>query len=200
MARYTGPKHKLARRFGSNILDKESASLRRRLHARPGVHGRRPKRRPSEYGTQLLEKQKARSMYGLLERPFRRVLERAERYPGDTGERLVSLLETRLDNVVYRLGFAKTRAMARQFVTHGHVRVNGRRVNIPSYQVRPGDVVSLTERIRATPDIEALVVDERSVPPYLERRGPEGRLVRMPAWGDVEVPFDPRQIVEFYSR
>ena len=139
-------------------------------------------------------------MYGLLERPFRRVLERAERYPGDTGERLVSLLETRLDNVVYRLGFAKTRAMARQFVTHGHVRVNGRRVNIPSYQVRPGDVVSLTERIRATPDIEALVVDERAVPPYLERRGPEGRLVRMPAWGDVEVPFDPRQIIEFYSR
>lgn len=200
MARYTGPKHKLARRVGANILDKESPSLRRRLQVRPGAHGRRPRRRVSEYGTQLLEKQKAKSMYGMLERPFQRLFQRAERGQGETGERLMGLLETRLDNVVYRLGFAKTRAMARQFVTHGHVRVNGRRVNIPSYQVRPGDVISLTERILATPDIEGLVVDERAVPPFLERRGLEGRLIRMPAWGDIEVPYDTRQIVEFYSR
>jgi|SRR5579884_146457 len=200
MARYTGPKHKVARRLGANVLEKESPSLQRRLRTRPGVHGRKPRRRVSEYGSQLLEKQKAKTMYGLLERPFRRLVERAERSPGDTADRLLALLETRLDNLVYRLGFAKTRAMARQFVTHGHVRVNGHRVTIPSYRVRPGETISLAEKAREIPDVIELQAAPPPLPPFLGRQGEEGRLVRLPAWGDVAVPFDARQIIEFYSR
>src|SRR4051794_37488865 len=117
MARYTGPKHKLARREGVNILDKTSNSLQRRLSVPPGVHGRKGKRRLSEFGQQLREKQKAKAMYGVLERQFSGLVNRVAHQKGDTGELLLSLLETRLDNVVYRLGFAKTRFMARQFVS-----------------------------------------------------------------------------------
>src|SRR5260370_16487891 len=124
MARYTGPKHKLARREGINILEKTSASLMRRLNTPPGVHGRKGKRRPSEFGLQLREKQKAKAMYGLLEKQFRRLVETVSHQKGDTEELLLSLLERRLDNIVYRLGLAKTRIMPRQLFSHRHVSVN----------------------------------------------------------------------------
>lgn len=127
MARYTGPKHKLARREGVNILDKTSASLQRRLNIPPGVHGRKRKKRLSEYGHQLREKQKARMMYGLLESQFKTMFQNSEKQEAETGEFLISSLESRLDNVVYRLGFAKSRFQARQMVSHVHVLVNGKK-------------------------------------------------------------------------
>ena len=200
MARYTGPKHKLARREGVNILDKTSNSLQRRLNVPPGVHGRKGKRRPSEFGQQLREKQKAKAMYGILEKQFSGLVDRVENQKGDSGELLLGLLETRLDNVVYRLGFAKTRFMARQFVSHGHVKVNGKKVSIPSYQVTPNDVIEITEKIQKNPDIMLLTQEQKQFPPFLEKKGMRGKLSRLPKRGDVEVPFNTQQIIEYYSR
>jgi small subunit ribosomal protein S4 len=200
MARYTGPKHKLARREGVNILDKTSASLQRRLSIPPGVHGRKRKRRLSEYGLQLREKQKAKAMYGLLEKQFKRLVDTVSKQKGDTGELLLSLLETRLDNVVYRLGFAKTRYMSRQMVTHGHVLVNGKKMSIPSYQVQEKDVVTISEKMKKNPDIMILTSEEQIILPFLAKDGEKGKLVRMPKSGDIEVPFNTRQIIEYYSR
>lgn len=200
MARYTGPKHKLARREGVNILDKSSASLQRRLNIPPGVHGRKGKRRPSEFGIQLREKQKAKAMYGLLEKQFARLVKEVETQKGDTGELLLSLLETRLDNMIYRLGFAKTRFMSRQMVSHGHVYVNGRRMNIPSYQVQPSDVLSISDKIQKNPDIKILLSEKNELLPFIKREGTQGKLTRMPERADIEVPFDTRLIIEYYSR
>src|SRR5258708_7091825 len=138
MARYTGPKHRLARREGVNLLEKTSASLMRRLNVPPGMHGKKNKRRLSEFGLQLREKQKAKVMYGVLEKQFRRLVDTVSQQKGDTEELLISLLERRLDNVVYRLGFANSRMMARQLVSHGHVVVNEKKMTIPSYQVNEG--------------------------------------------------------------
>src|SRR5579872_1084915 len=153
MARYTGPKHKIARREGVNILDKTSNTLIRRLSIKPGIHGAKRAKKLSEYGQQLREKQKAKAVYGILERQFRKMVDSVANRQGDTSELLISLLETRLDNVVYRLGFAKTRFMARQFVGHGHVLVNGKKVTIPSYQVKTGDLIELSQKIQKNPDI-----------------------------------------------
>ena len=200
MARYTGPKHRVARRLGVNVFDKESPSLQRRLQTPPGMHGRRPRRRISEYGAQLLEKQKARATYGVLEKQFRRIVERAMRRPGETGEVILAILESRLDNVVYRLGFARTRAMARQLVSHGHVRVNGRRVNIPSYEVKPDDTIELLPTAQAIPDVAERLGEGRDVPPFLQREGTQGRMLRRPEPGDVTIPFDMRLVIEYYTR
>ena len=146
MARYTGPKHKLARREGINILEKSSQSLQRRVNVPPGVHGRRLKRRLSEFGLQLREKQKAKAVYGLLEKQFSNLVKAVQNKKGETGKMIIEILETRLDNIVYRLGFAKTRFMARQLVSHGHILVNGKKMTIPSYRVKQGDVISLSSK------------------------------------------------------
>lgn len=200
MARYTGPKHKLARREGVNILDKQSASLQRRLNVPPGVHGRKGKRRPSEFGSQLREKQKAKAIYGLLEKQFVKMVRTVERQKGDTGALLLSLLETRLDNVIYRLGFAKTRFMARQMVSHGHVSVNGKKMTIPSYQVQPNDIVAVSEKIQKNPDVAKLLLEKQELAGFIKREGTSGKLVRMPKREDIEVPFNTQQIIEYYSR
>lgn len=200
MARYTGPKHKLARREGINVLDKTSASLTRRLNIPPGVHGRKRKKRLSEYGVQLREKQKAKAIYGILEKQFKRLIEAVQKKRGETGEMLISLLETRLDNVVYRLGFAKTRFQARQFVTHGHILVNEKKVNIPSYQVKEGDVISLSKKLQKNPAVLELFKEKKDTLPFLKRAGTSGKLVGMPKREDVEVPFNTQLIVEYYSR
>jgi small subunit ribosomal protein S4 len=200
MARYTGPKHKLARREGVNIIDKSSASLQRRLNIPPGVHGRKGKRRGSEFGTQLREKQKAKAMYGLLEKQFARLVKSVESQKGDSGELLLSLLETRLDNFVYRLGLAKTRFMARQMVSHGHVSVNGKKMSIPSYHVSTDDVIAISPKIQKNPDIIARLSEKPELLPFVAREGAQGKLVRMPVSGDLEVPFDTRLIIEYYSR
>ena len=200
MARYTGPKHKLARREGVNLIDKTSASLARRLNVPPGVHGKKPKRRLSEYGQQLREKQKAKAMYGLLEKQFSNLVSKVERLPGDTGEMLLALLETRLDNVVYRLGMAQSRFMSRQLVSHGHVRVNGKKINIPSYSVKEGDIISLSEKMQANVQIAKMADENPTILSFLEKQANQGKLIRMPKKEDIEVPFNTQQIIEYYSR
>ncbi len=200
MARYTGPKHKLARREGINILDKTSASLMRRLNVLPGVHGKKGRRRLSEFGQQLREKQKAKVMYGLLEKQFKKLVATVTLQKGDTEELLLSLLERRLDNIVYRLGLAKSRFMSRQFVSHGHVLVNGKKMTIPSYPVQEGDVVTIDAKILGNPDVIKLLEETKEVIGYLEKKGPVGKLKRMPLPSDVQAPFNTRQIIEYYSR
>lgn len=200
MARYTGPKHKLARREGINVLDKTSNTLIRRLNVRPGMHGAKRAKKLSEYGQQLREKQRAKVVYGILEKQFRKMYDSVANRPGDTSELFLSLLETRLDNVVYRLGFAKSRFMARQFVSHGHVLVNGKKVTIPSYQVKEGDVIELSQKIQKNPDVVKLLAEEKALLPFLERKATVGKLNRMPKKEDVEVPFNMQLIIEYYSR
>ena len=202
MARYTGPKHKIARREGLNILEKDSASLQRRLNVPPGgIHGRKMKKRLSEYGQQLREKQKAKAIYGLLEKQFGNLVKMVGSKKGETGEMLMSLLETRLDNVVFRLGFAKTRAQARQMVGHGHVLVNGKKLNIPSYQVKLDEVVSLAPEAQKNVQVlELLKEEDVVVVPFLKKQGLVGKLVRMPKKDDVQAPFDLQLIIEYYSR
>jgi len=144
MARYTGPKTKIARKFGEPIFGEDKVLSKKNYP--PGQHGQNRRRKTSEYGIQLREKQKAKYTYGVLEKQFRNLFTRASRMKGITGEILLQLLETRLDNIVYRLGIAPTRAAARQAVLHKHVTVNGKVVNIPSYQVKPGDIVGVREK------------------------------------------------------
>lgn len=200
MARYRGPKHKLARREGINLLDKQSASLQKRLTIKPGIHGGKRARKLSEFGLQLREKQKAKNMYGVLEKQFSNMVADVQKAKGDTSEQIVARLEQRLDNVIYRLGFTKSRFMARQFVSHGHVLVNGKKLTIPSYVVKEGDVVELGAKIIKNPDVVKLLAEEKVVLPFLERKGHVGKLVRNPKREDVEVPFDVQMIIEYYSR
>lgn len=200
MARYTGPKHKLARREGINLLDKASASLTRRLNSLPGVHGKKGRRRLSEYGQQLREKQKAKAIYGVLEKQFKKMIGTVEKQTGDSAENLISLLETRLDNVVYRLGFAKTRFMARQLVSHGHILVNEKKLTIPSYQVKVDDVVSISPKMQSNVQVKALADEKEQIMPFLSKKGHIGKLIRLPLREDIEVPFNTQQIIEYYSR
>jgi small subunit ribosomal protein S4 len=200
MARYTGPKHKLARREGVNVLEKTSASLMRRLNTPPGVHGKKRKRRPSEFGTQLREKQKAKAVYGLLEKQFKRLVEQVTNQKGDTEELLLSLLERRLDNIVYRLGFAKTRFMARQLVSHGHVRVNDQKLSIPSYEVKTGDVITLGTKMQKNAVVLKTIEETKETVSFLEKEGGAGKLLRVPTPADIQPLFNTRQIIEYYSR
>ncbi len=200
MARYTGPKHKLARREGVNLLDKTSNSLARRLNIPPGQHARKRKKRASEYGAQLREKQKAKVTYGILEKQFKKLFQYAETQKEETGELLVALLETRLDNVVYRLGFSKSRAGARQLVSHGHVLVNDKKINIPSYQLKADDVVTVVAKSQTNPLILQAMEEKKEFVPYVERKGSVGKLLRMPKKEDLEVPFNTQLIIEYYSR
>ena len=200
MARYTGPKHRLARKEGINVLDKTSASLQRRLNIPPGQHGRKRKKRLSEYGTQLREKQKAKSTYGLMEKQFKKLFRYAEGQKSETGELLVAYLETRLDNMVYRLGFSKSRAGARQLVSHGHILVNEKRVSIPSYQVKVDDVIILGPKAQKNTLILQAMEEKNETLPFIVREGPSGKLVRMPKKDDLEAPFNTQLIIEYYSR
>jgi|SRR3989344_2996153 len=203
MARYTGPKHRLARREGFNVLEKTSPSLERRLNIPPGQHGPKGggRRRPSEYGQQLREKQKVKRIYGVLERQFVRYVKEAQKKKGETGLVLLSLLERRLDNVVYRLRLAKSRSMARQLVGHGHIKINNKRVTIPSYQVRPEEVLTLSTKAMAMPNLKEMVQDkEISLPAWLSREGPVGKVKGLPTRNDIETSIQEQLIVEYYSR
>ena len=202
MARYTGPKHRLARREAVNIFEKHSSSLERRLNVPPGQLGsKRARQKPSDYSHQLRAKQKAKRTYGLLEKQFRRYYEKAAQKKGKTGETLVEFLESRLDNVVYRLGFAKSRNQSRQFTTHNHVLVNGVKVNIPSYQVKINDIISFDKNITENPDVKKLLEDNFYKPPlWLERKAAVGKVLRLPAQEDIETNLDLQLITEFYSR
>ncbi len=200
MARYTGPKHRLLRKEGVNLLDKTSNSLMRRLNTPPGIHGKKRKKRLSEYGLQLREKQKAKTTYGLLEKQFKKLVQSVRRQKGDTKDLIISALETRLDNVVYRLGFAKTRYMARQFVGHGHVLVNGKTLSVPSYSVKIDDVISLSPKMQGNAKVMELLDEEAVIAPFLNKKGSIGKLVRLPKSEDLQVPFDLQLIIEYYSR
>ena len=201
MAHYIGPKHKLARREGVNLLDKTSNTLLRRLNQIPGMHGAKRRKKLSEYGQQLREKQKAKVMYGVQERQFKTLVDKLRTRKGDTGELIIAALETRLDNVVYRLGFASSRFMARQIVSHGHIMVNGKTLNIPSYAVKVDDVISLSAKMQQNPQVEKLLTDEnKAMPAFLEKKAAVGKLIRQPERTDVEVPFQTQLIVEYYSR
>jgi len=205
MARYTGPKVRISRRLGINVFEnaKGSKALERRPFP-PGTHGRTRRRGAgSEYLTQLQEKQKAKYIYGVLERQFRKMYEQATRLAGPTGENLLRLLECRLDNVVYRAGWASTRPQARQFVSHGLVMVDGKRVNIPSYSVTKGQMISLSEKAKNMIVIQHNIDTlDRKVVGWLET-GEAGRLVTvrdLPQREHIDVPVREQLIVELYSK
>jgi small subunit ribosomal protein S4 len=205
MARYTGPKVRISRRLGINVFEntKGAKALERRPFP-PGTHGRTRRRGAgSEYLLQLQEKQKAKYIYGVLERQFRKTYEEANRLAGPTGENLLRLLELRLDNVVYRAGFANTRPQARQFVSHGLILVNGKRVNIPSARVKKGDVISLSTKARDMIVIQHNIDTlDRSLVGWLEN-GDGGKQVTVrtePAREHIDVPVREQLIVELYSK
>ncbi|MGI5976204.1 MAG: 30S ribosomal protein S4 [Candidatus Limivicinus sp.] len=210
MARYTEAVCRQCRREGQKLFlkgdrcytDKCAMNKADRAYA-PGQHGQ-GRTKNSEYGQQLREKQKAKRYYGVLESQFRGYFEIAERRPGLTGENLLSLLESRLDNVVYRVGFAMSRAEARQMVSHGHITVNGRKVNIPSYQVKPGMVISLKESSRSIDKIKANIEanEFRPAPKWLEydANNMTAKVVAVPAREDIDLPIEEHLIVELYSK
>lgn len=206
MARYHGPVGKVSRRLGIGITEKGQRILQKRSYP-PGQHGPGARRRQvSDYGLQLLEKQKARYLYGVLERQFRRLFEQASRRSGVTGEYLLSLLERRLDNVVYRLGLATTRNQARQLVNHGHITVDGRKTNIPSYTVRVGEVIAVRSESRRRTYFKNLIdsgsLNRYRAPDWLQLNAAEvsGRIVALPRREDAEAGINEQLIVEFYSR
>jgi small subunit ribosomal protein S4 len=200
MARYLGPMVKLSRREGIALTDKCQKYLDRRPYP-PGEHGR-GRIRQSEYLLQLREKQKTRRYYGVLEKQFRRYYEKASRQPGITGENLLRMLEQRLDNVVFRLGFAATRRQARQLVNHGHFRVNGKKVDIPSYQVRTDDVITVKPGSNAEPVIRAATELVASVAPWLQADydALNGKVLKAPERGEIDTPVSEQLIVEYYSK
>lgn len=206
MARYRGPVGKISRRLGLGLTEKGQRVLNKRPFP-PGQHGPSARRRQvSDYGLQLLEKQKARYMYGVLERQFRRTFEKAQRYPGETGAHLFILLERRLDNVVYRLGLAITRSQARQLVSHGHITVNRRKTNIPSFTVKVGDVVAVRPESRRLQYFKNLVdsgeVGRQRPADWLRLNAADlsGEVVALPRREDAEQGINEQLIVEFYSR
>ncbi|NMO94680.1 30S ribosomal protein S4 [Paenibacillus lemnae] len=199
MARYTGPKFKLSRRVGIS-LSGTGKELKRPFP--PGQHGPNQRRKMSNYGMQLQEKQKLRHMYGLGEKQFRTLFDKAQNMKGIAGENFMFLLESRLDNLVYRLGLSNSRAGARQLVAHGHVTVNGKKVDIASYSVSLGDVIGLRERSRSLSAIKDALANRVHLPAYVEfdENSMEGKFIRLPERSELSQDIDEKQIVEFYNR
>ncbi len=205
MTKRTAAKHKIDRRMGENIWGRPKSPVNRREYG-PGQHGQRRKAKLSDFGLQLRAKQKLKGHYGdLTEKQFRRIFSDAERVKGDTGENLIGLLERRLDAVVYRAKFVATVFAARQFVNHGHVMVNGKKVNIPSYRVKEGDIVEVRERSKQmTSILEAISLAERDVPDYIETDYSKmtAKFMRTPGLGDVPfaVVMEPNLVIEYYAQ
>lgn len=206
MARYTGPQCKRCRREGIKLYLKgdrcytDKCAVARRPQA-PGQHGT-SRKKVTNYGIQLREKQKAKRIYGVLEAQFRMYYEEAERQKGVTGDNLLRLLELRLDNVAYRLGFANSRVEARQLVRHGHFTVNGHKVNIPSYQVKAGDVIAVKEKSLSSEKFKALAELQGNLPKWLtvDKDKMEGQVVDLPQREDIDIPVNETLIVELYSK
>ncbi|KPN15965.1 30S ribosomal protein S4 [Bacillus safensis] len=200
MARYTGPSWKISRRLGIS-LSGTGKELEKRPYA-PGPHGPGQRKKLSEYGLQLQEKQKLRHMYGVNERQFRTLYDRAAKLPGKQGENFMILLETRLDNLVYRLGLARTRRQARQLVNHGHILVDGSRVDIPSFSVKPGQTIALREKSQNLSVVKESVEVNNFVPEYLsfDAEKLEGTFTRLPERSELAPEISEQLIVEFYSR
>ena len=205
MTKRTSAKYKIDRRMGENIWGRPKSPVNRREYG-PGQHGQRRKGKISDFGLQLRAKQKLKGYYGdLTEKQFRRIYAEAERLKGDTGENLIGLLERRLDAVVYRAKFVPTIFAARQFVNHGHVRVNGQRVNIPSYRVKEGDVIEVRDRSKQLAIVlEAVSLAERDVPDYInaDHSKMSAEFIRTPGLGDVPyaVMMEPNLVVEYYAK
>lgn len=201
MSRYTGPKNKLARRVGEDLsLKSNSVKVSRRLGIRPGQHGAKGRRKVSDYGTQLAEKQKLKYIYGVTEKQLRRLYGEASTSAVATGEGLLSNLERRLDNVVFRAGWALTRASARQLVSHGHVLVNGKKVTIPSYQIQVEDIVNLSEKIVKNPEMSERIKDSDSEIEWIETKQAVAKVARLPKRSDIKEPIQEQLVVEYYSR
>ncbi len=208
MARYTGAVCRLCRREGQKLFLKgercytDKCGIERRKYA-PGMHGQ-SRKKLSEYGIQLREKQKARRYYGVLESQFEKYFEMANKMKGITGENLLTILESRLDNVVYRLGFGMSRPEARQLVTHGHFTVNGKKVNIPSYLVSPGDVIAICEKSRSSAKIKEVVekTESRNIPKWLDldRNTLSGKVLALAQRDDIDLEIAEHLIVELYSK
>ena len=200
MARYTGPNNKQARRVGFSILENGKDIAKRPFG--PGQHGQARKRKPSNYSVQLTEKQKVRFMYGISEKQFKKLVTESGKMKGVHGENLFILLESRLDNLVYRIGFANTRRGARQLVNHGHITVNGKKVDIPSYRVKVGDTISVKENSLNHPAILDALEQKVQVPAYLEFDAKKltGKYVRIPERSELNSEINESLIVEFYNR
>jgi len=201
MARYTGPRSKIARRFGEPIFGPDKALERKNYP--PGQHGLAKKRaKISEYGLQLMEKQKVKYIYGLLERQFKNLFIKASHLPGITGDNLLKLLESRLDNVVYRMGLAPTRAAARQLVSHKHITVNGKVVNIPSYLLKPGDIVGVREKSKSLEVIVNSLATRSSNYPWIsfDRQSMTGTFIHRPERNQIPENIKEQLIVELYSK
>src|SRR5215475_12794984 len=208
MARYTGPVCKLCRREGVKLFLKGDKCITKctleRRSTRPGQHGTSRARKESGYAKQLREKQKVRRTYGVLERQFRKSFSAAAHRPGKTSENFLQLLEMRLDNLVYRLGLADSRAQARQLVNHGHFAVNGRKTDIPSFIAKPNDVITVRERSKGLEYFKAraLLLAQKGVPGWLslDTQALSGRVISVPSRADLELPFDEQMVVEFNQR
>jgi small subunit ribosomal protein S4 len=202
MARNLYPKNKKARRIGKDLeLTTSVLKLQKKLGIPPGQHGRKGRRRVSDYAKRLMEKQRVKWIYGVLERQFHKYYVKALKNKGSTGEELLRLLERRLDNVLYRLSLVPTRAMARQLVTHGHVLVNNKKMTIPSYLTRINDVVTLTDKTLKIPHLIPFVTNKKPyVAKWLSRKAAVGKIVRMPDRNDIDADINEQLIVELYSK
>lgn len=200
MARYTGPKRRLSRREGLALFTKDLKALEKKGAVPPGQHGIGRRRRISEYGLQLREKQKAKRIFGLLEKQFKRYVDEASKVKGATGLALLQTLETRLDNVVYRLGFAKSRNGARQLVSHGHIKVNEQKVTIPSFRVREQQTIAISDKLRDNTQVKKSLEEAEALPEWLERKATIGKVLRIPQREEMEQAIDEQLIVEYYSR
>ncbi|HDQ15632.1 MAG TPA: 30S ribosomal protein S4 [Bacteroidetes bacterium] len=202
MARYTGPKQRLQRRIGEDLgLKSNALKTAKRINIKPGQHGHKRSRRLSDYGTQLLAKQRVRYIYGIQEKQLRNLFSLSEKSPMGAGQALLTNLERRLDNVVYRLGWASTRAAARQLVSHNHIQVNNKKMNIPSYLVEKDDVISIKKKSFNIPAVSQVALDESYVvPAWLERKHNLAKVVRFPLREDIAEKIEEQLIVEYYSR
>ena len=201
MSRYTGPKNKLARKVGEDLgLRSNAVKVAKRLSLRPGQHGAKGRRKVSDYGVQLKEKQKMKYMYGVTEKQLRGLYSEAANSSLATGEQLLSFLERRLDNVIYRLGWAPTRASARQFVAHGHVSVEGKKVTIPSYRVSVEEVVTMTSRGLEIPSVAALIKEDGALAAWLQKKHAVAKIARLPERSDIMETITEQLVVEYFTR
>ncbi len=202
MARYTGPQHRLCRREGIALCGSDKCPVVRKGAVPPGQHGLARGRKPSNYALQLREKQKVKRYYGVLEKQFEKYFDWAVKNSGATGLTLLQILESRLDHVVFLLGFASTKRLARQMVNHGHVLVNGKTVTIPSYNLKPGDVVSLGSKATNIPAVveHMKTVKDDQIPTWMERKGGAGVVKDLPVREQITFPIEEQLIVEYYSR
>lgn len=200
MGRYTGPKRRLSRREGMPLFGKDEKYLERKGAMAPGQRGVRRTKRLSEYGLQLREKQKAKRLFGIMEKQFKNYYSLSSLKKGETGLQLLRFLETRVDNVVFKLNFAKSRMQARQMVTHGHVLLDGKKANIPSIQVKPNQIVAIESKLMDNIHIKKNLAEDQTLPAWLERKANAGKVLRWPEREEMERSVNEQLIVEYYSR